>query len=112
MTKVLEEPLDKDTSDGQMDSSGVKIKFALTAETRGGIDADELQATDAVNRATEVLGALGATPQTVGLVNSAVNAGTNVVTEVQTFENTWGVLLQRMASFNKTVAGIAQVSGI
>lgn len=112
MIKVLEEPLDKDASDGQADSSGIKIKFALSAETRGDIGADELQATDAVNRATEMISSLGATPQIVGLVDSAVNTGANVATEVQTFENTWRVLLQRMALFNKIVAGIAEVSGV
>ncbi|KAH0834198.1 hypothetical protein J3R83DRAFT_11510 [Lanmaoa asiatica] len=105
MIKVLEEPLDKDTSDTRMHT----IKFALTTETRGDIGADELQAIDAVNRATEMISAFGPTPQVVGLVDSAINTGTNVVTEVQTFENTWGVLLQRMSLFNKIVARIAEI---
>jgi hypothetical protein len=109
--KVLEVPLPKDTADGQVRSSGITIKFALTAEMHGGIGADELQGIDAVNRATEMVSALGPTPQIVGLTDSAVNTGTNV-TELQTFENTWGVLLQRMALFNNIVAGIAEVSGI
>ena len=105
---MLEVPLPKDTADGQVHSSGITIKFALTAEMRGDIGADELQATDAVNRAAEMVSALGPTPQIIGLADSAINAGT----ELQTFENTWGVLLQRMALFNKIVTGIAEVFGI
>ena len=111
VTKVLEVPLPKDTSDGQIHSSGITIKFALAAELRGDIGADELQATDAVNRATEIVSALGPTPQIVGLADSAINTGANVVTELQAFEGTWGVLLQRMALFDKIVAGIAEVFG-
>ncbi|KAG8215380.1 WD40-repeat-containing domain protein [Butyriboletus roseoflavus] len=106
---VLEEPLEQDTSNGKLDSSRINIKFALTAEKRGDIGGDELQATDAVNKATEMISALGPTPQIVGAVDSAINTGQTVVTKVQTFENTWGVLLQRMALFNQTVAGIAQI---
>lgn len=75
---------------------------------RGEIGADELQATDAVTRATEMVSVLRPTPQIAGPEDLATY--TNVVTELQTFENTWGVLLQRMDSFNRIVAGIAEVS--
>lgn len=109
---MLEVPLPKDTSDGQIHSSGIMIKFALTVEARGGIDAEELQATDAVDRATEMVSALSPTPQIVDLADPEINAGTNVAARLQTFENTWGVLLQRMALFNKIAAGIAEVFGI
>ena len=109
--KVLEDTLHvgKDTPDGS-DLSGMTIKFALTAEPRGDVNADERQATDAVTRVTGV-NPLSSTPAAVGLLSSAVDTGTNVVTEVQTFESTWGVLLQRMELFNKIVDGIAQVFG-
>ena len=106
--KVLEVPLPKDTPDEQADFSGITIKFALTAEIRRNVGADELQATDAVDRATEMVNVLGPTPQIVGLVDSATNTSTNVAAGLQTFENTWGVLLQRMALFNKIVGGIAE----
>ena len=91
---------------------GITIKFALAVEARGDVDANELQATDAIKRATEVISALRPTPQIVGKVDSAIGAGTQVATELQTFENTWNVLLKRMDLFNKIVAGIAEVSGI
>ena len=108
MIKVLEENIGKDTSDG-FDPSGMTIKFALADVSREGVNADDLQVADAVTKANEGVSALGATPPVVGLMNSAVDTATNVVTKVQTFENTWGVLLQRMKLFNKIVAGIAQV---
>ena len=109
--KVLEDTLHvgKDTPDGS-DLSGMTIKFALTAEPRGDVNADERQATDAVTRVTTV-NPLNSTPAAVGLLSSAVDTGTNVVTELQTFETTWGVLLQKMELFNKIVDGIAQVFG-
>ncbi|KAG6377914.1 WD40-repeat-containing domain protein [Boletus reticuloceps] len=105
---VLEVPLPKDSPDEQVDSPEITIKFALTVELRGNVDADELQATDAVNKATEMVNAL-ATPQIVGLAGSVINTGINIATELQTFENTWSVLLKRMALFNKIVAGIAEI---
>ena len=111
MIKVLEKNIGKDTSDG-FDPSGMTIKFALADVSREGVNADDLQVADAVTKANEGVSALGATPPVVGLMNSAVDTATNVVTKVQTFENTWGVLLQRMKLFNKIVAGIAQVFGI
>ena len=107
--KVLEDTLRKDTPDGA-DASGITIKFALAGEPRGNVDGDERQAADAVSRATAV-NLLSSTPATVGLLSSTVDTGTNVVTEVQTFETTWGVLLQRMELLNKIVDGIAQVFG-
>ena len=93
------------------DVSGITIKFALAAEPRGGANADERQATDAVTRAIGV-NPLNSTPAAVGLLSSAVDTGTNVVTELQTFETTWEVLLQKMELFNKIVDGIAQVFGV
>ena len=90
------------------DLSGITIKFALAAESLGDANADERQATHAVTRATGV-NPLSSTPAAVGLLSSAVDTGTNVVTELQTFETTWGVLLRRMELFNKIVDGIAQV---
>ena len=104
--KGLEDTLH--TPDGS-DLSGITIKFALAAEPRGGVSADERQATDAVARTAVNL--LGSTPAAVGLLSSAVDTGTNIATEAQTFETTWCVLLQRMELFNKIVDGIAQVFG-
>ena len=92
--------------------SGITIKFAFTAEPRGVVDANELQATDAVKLATETVSAFRPTPQIVGQVDSAIGTGTKVATELRTFENTWNVLLSRMALFSKIVGGIAEVSGI
>ena len=106
--KVLEDTLRKDTPDGADALAGITIKFALAAESRGDVNADERQATDAVTR---VVNPLSSTPLAVGLLGSAVDTGTNVVTKAQAFEATWGVLLQRMELFNKIVDGIAQVFG-
>ena len=105
--KALEETLGRNTSDGT--DSGITIKFSFAAESRKGVDAHELQATDAVAKATEAVGPLGSTPPAAGFLSSAVDTGTNVITEVQTFETTWGVLLQRMALFNRIVSDIAAV---
>ena len=99
------------TSDAP-ERSGITIKFTLVVEAREDVNANELQATDAVNRATEAISALRPTPQIVGQVDSAIGTGTQVATELQTFENTWNVLLQRMALFNEIVAGVAEVSRI
>ena len=95
---VLEVPLGGGTSDPP-ERSGITIKRA-----RGDVDANELQVTHAVTQTTA--------PQIVGNVVSAVGTGTQVITELQTFESTWNVLLKRMDLFNKIVAGIAEVSGI
>jgi len=95
----------RDTSD-KSGLPGLTITFALAAEPRADIDADERQATDAVVRATEAANPLSSTPAAIA---SAVDAGTNVVTEVQTFETTWGVLLQRIELFNRIVTDVAQV---
>ena len=85
---VLEVPLGGGTSDPP-ERSGITIKRA-----RGDVDA----------KATA--------PQIIGNVVSAIGTGTQVATELQTFENTWNILLKRMDLFNKIVAGIAEVSGI
>lgn len=104
--KVREATLGKD--DG-FHLSRITIKFALAAQSRGDIDADDRQATDAAIVATEAVNPLSSTPRTVGLLGSAVDTCTNVVTYIQTFETTWSVLLQRIELFNKIVAGVAQV---
>ena len=109
--KVFELPLGGVPSDGPV-RPGIAIKFAVTSEPHGDVDANKLQATDAVKNATEEISAFRPTPQIVGQVNLAIGTGTKVVTELQTFENTWNVLLKRMALFNKIVGGIAEVSGI
>ena len=111
LIKVLEVLLGEGTSDSP-ERSEITIKFALAVETRGDVNAHELQATDAVNQATEAISALRPPPQIVGQVDSAIGTGTQGATEVQTFENTWNVLLERMALFNKIVAGVAEVSCI
>ena len=109
---VLEDTLHagKDASD-ESDLSGMTISFALAAQPLGlgDVNADERQARDAVNRATAPL---SSTPAAVGLLGSAVDTGTNLVTGAQTFETTWGVLLHRMELFNGIVDGIAQVFGV
>ncbi|KAI9460420.1 hypothetical protein HD554DRAFT_1583893 [Boletus coccyginus] len=105
---VFEKDFRKDTSDGS-DLSGITIKFALAAELRADASADECQAADAVAAATAAVNPLSLTPPAVGLLGSAVDTSTHVLTEVQTFDTTWGVLLQRMELFNKIVAGIAEI---
>ena len=106
--KVLEEHVRNDASDGS-ELSGMTIKFALATDSREGVNAAKLQVTDAVTNATEGVSALGPTPRVVDTASSAVDTITNVVTEIQTFGNTWGVLLKRMELFNRIVADIAQV---
>ena len=103
--KVLEERI----RNGGANLSGMTIKFALATDSREGINAAKLQVTDAVNKATEGASALGPTPRVVDTASSAVDTITNVVTEIQAFGNTWGILLERMELFNKIVAGIAEV---
>ena len=95
--KVLEDTLHvgKNTPDGS-DLSGITIKFALADEPCGDANADERQAMDAVTRATGGVNPLSST----------------VVTELQIFETTWGVLLQKMELFNRIVDGVAQVFGV
>ena len=92
--KVLEHTLHigKNTPDGS-DLSGITIKFALADELCGDANMDERQAMDTVTRATGGVNPLSST----------------VVTKLQTFETTWGILLQRMKLFNKIVDCIAQV---
>lgn len=107
--KVLEHPLRRDTSDGS-NQSEITIKFALAAQPRGDVKADERQATDAIAEASQaVLPPLGSASAAVGLFASAVSISTNVATVIQTFDNTWGLLMKRMELFNRIVAGIAQV---
>ena len=108
---MFEENLDKDTSDGS-DLSEMSIKFVLAADLGESASVAGLQATDVATQGTEGVSAFGPTPRTVGFTTSAVDATTNVVTEVQTFANTWNVLLERMELLSKIVAGIPQVSSV
>ena len=108
---MFEVPLGGGTSHPP-ERSEITIKFAVAVVAREGVNANEVQAIDGVNQATEAISAFRPTPQIVGQVDSAIGTGTQVATEVQTFENTWNVLLQRMALFNKIVAGVAEVSRI
>ena len=95
---VLEVPLGGGTSDPPE-------HLEITAkQAYRDVDPNQLQVTHAVTQATA--------PQIVGNVLSAISTGTQVVTELQTFESTWNILLKMMDLFNKIVAGIAEVSGI
>ena len=108
---MFEENLGKDTSDGS-DLSGMTIKFVLAVDSRESASMAEFQATDIIAPTTEGISAFGPTPQAVGFTTSAVDTTTNIVIEVQTFANTWNVLLERMELLSKIVADIAQVSSI
>lgn len=103
---MLEDTLGKD--DGS-DLSRITIKFALAAQSHGDVNADDHQATDAVAAATGAFNPFSSNTTAVDLSDLAVGLGTKVATEIQTFETTWGVLLQRMELFNKIVAGVAEV---
>ena len=105
---MFEHALRGDSSDGS-NLSEITIKFALAAEPRADVNADERQASDAVAAATAVINPLSSTPAAVGLLGSAVDTTAKISTELQTFETTWDVLLQRMELFNKIVGGIVQV---
>ena len=104
---MLEKTLRQRASDGS--DSTITIKFSLTAESREAGDAAERQAADAVTKVTTVLGPLESTPQAAVQLGSVVDTGTAIITEVQTFETTWSVLLDRMTLFNKIVSDIAAV---
>ena len=104
---MLEETLGVEASNGA--DSAVTLKFSLAVESREAGDVAERQAADAVAKATGELGPLGFTPQAVVQLGSVVDTGTTIITGAQTFETTWGVLLERMAVFNKIVADVAAV---
>ena len=110
--KVLEDQLRNDTSD-ESDPSGITIKFALAAEPRENVAADERQAIHAVALATEAISPLSSTPAAVGLLSSVVNTGTNIATNVQSFETTrvWTVLMKRIELLNRIVTDVAEVFG-
>ena len=97
-----------DSADGP-DHFEITLKFTLVAPPREDVNAEELQAVDAVATAIQAVVPLGATSAVVEVLNSAVDTSQKVVTEIQTFDNTWGVLLKRMELFNKIVADIAKV---
>ena len=105
---VFEEDLGGSTSD-RSGLSAMTLKFTLTAESPERGNANELQAADAVAQATEGVNAVDPIPRPVDLMGPAVDTTTNVVTEVQTLDNTWGVLLDRIELFNEIVTDIAQV---
>ena len=107
-TKVVEHALRKDTSGGS-DHFEITLKFVLAAQLSGDINAEELQVIDAIATASQAVVPLDSTPTAAGILNSTVDTSQKVVTEIQTFNNTWGVLLKRMELFNKIVADIAQV---
>ena len=109
--KVFEENLGGSTSD-RSGRSGTTLKFTLTVESPERGSADDLQAADAVAKAAEGVRAVGPMSRYLALMRSAVGTITNGATQVQTFDNTWGVLLERMELFNRIVADIAQVLGI
>ena len=88
------------------------IKFTFAAQPREGANADQLQATAAVNQANEAIATLSSTPAAADLLASAVDTGATAVTEIQTFETTWSVLLKRLELFNKIVTDIAAVIGV
>ena len=111
LRSVFEENLGGSTSD-RFGLSGTTLKFTLTAESPERGNANELQVADAVVQANEGVNAVGPIPRPVDLTSSAVDTISNVVTDVQTFDNTWGVLLDRMELFNKIVTNIAQVLDI
>ena len=104
---MLEKTLRQRASDGS--DSTITIKFSLTAESREAGDAAERQAADAVTKVTTVLGPLESTPQAAVQLGSVVDTGTAIITEIQTFETTWSVLLDRITLFNKIVSDIAAV---
>ena len=108
--KVFEENLGRNTSD-RSGLSGTTLKFTLTDESPEGGNADDLRAADAVAQAAEGITAVGRIPRPVDLAGSAVDITANAVAEVQTFDGTWGVLLDRMKLFNRIVTDIAQVLG-
>ena len=108
---VFEEDLGGSTS-GWSGLSGMTLKFTFTAESPERGNANELQAANAVAQATEGVNVVGPIPSPVDLMSLAVDTISNVVTDVQTFDNTWGVLLDRMELFNKIVTDIAQVLDI
>ena len=107
MVKVLEVTIGPDASDGP-NLSGCTIKFALAAEPRADVSSDERQALGAVAMATDMAATLRA-PAVVEPSSLAIDAATNVMIELQTFETTWDVLLRRVELFNKIVADVAQV---
>ena len=109
--KVFEENLGRNTSD-RSGLSGTTLKFTLTDKSPEGANADDLRAGDAVAQAAEGITAVGRIPRPVDLASSAVDITANAVAEVQTFDDTWGVLLDRMTLFNRIVTDIAQVLGI
>ena len=102
--QVFEETLTSDDS-----VSGITIKFSFVAQSREGANIVEDQSAEAVRNAARALGTLGSTPRVVNQLSSVVDTSTTILTEVQSFETTWDVLLKRMALFNKIVADIAAV---
>ncbi|KAG9313821.1 hypothetical protein JVU11DRAFT_4586 [Chiua virens] len=102
---VFEQTLGKDASDAS-DLSGITIEFMFIADLPEAVDADQLQA---VTWAAEAVASLTGTPAVVSPFSSGVDTTTKVVAEVQTLENTWGVLLDRVKVFNDIASKIVQI---
>jgi hypothetical protein len=111
LRSVFESPLANSiVTSNVSDLSGITIKFVVASAPRDAPNAEEFQAqaVHAITEATEDINAL-ATPATVGLLGSAVNAESQVLNTVNMFDNVWGGLLERIELFNTIVAGIAEV---
>lgn len=107
--QVVEETLEISASDGFDLGITIKFSFSVVAEPSKNVSAAELQAAHAVDKATEMVNRLGSTPQAVDLMSSGVDAGSSFVTQAQKANSTLGILLQRMALFNKIVADVVAV---
>jgi hypothetical protein len=106
LIKVLEEPLPNLDGSGH---SGFTIKFTVSSDKHGDVNADERQAADPVTRATEAVEAFVLAPAVAGVLSMAVDIGPRVATGLMTSDQMFGVLLQRIDLFDKIIANIAQV---
>jgi hypothetical protein len=88
-------------------TSAVGSVSGLTVDVNS--DADKSQTIQAVTQATRAIVALGSTPASVNILSSVVDAASKVVSGAEAFDNTWGILLERIELFNKIVASIAEV---
>ena len=93
--KVFEENLGGNTS-GQSSLMGTILKFTLTAESPMGGNANKLQAANVVAETTKGVSTVSPISRFVDLTISVVDTTTNVITKVQTFNNTWSILLERI----------------
>ncbi|KAG9311660.1 hypothetical protein JVU11DRAFT_7895 [Chiua virens] len=91
------------------DLSGPTIKFALAVKLSERSNANELQARDALATAIKMVTPLSSMPGAVDLVTSMVQSGPAVMTQLQSFETTWDVLLKRLKLFDTIVTKIAEI---